>query len=71
VVPISTAEHKAFPLRPRLAAGDGGLARDSWTRCDQVSTLEKATAVYPPLGVVNLATMERIQEAIKLALELP
>ena len=71
VVPISTAEHKAFPLRPGLAAGEGGLARNSWAKCDQVTTLEKATAVYPPLGTVSQATMERIQQAIKLALELP
>ncbi len=71
VVPISTAEHKAFSLRPKLGAGEGGLRRDSWAKCDQVSTIEKKKAVYPPLGVVGRASLDKIQNAIKLALELP
>ncbi len=71
VIPISTAEHKAFSLRPKLRAGEGGLKRDSWVKCDQVSTLGKTTAVYPPLGTVGIAALESIEHAIKLALELP
>ena len=71
VVPISTAEHRAFSLRPKLGAGEGGLQRDSWVKCDQVSTIEKKEAVYPPLGVVGRASFERVENAIKLALELP
>jgi mRNA interferase MazF len=71
VVPLSTVEHRAFSLRPKLRTGDGGLDRDSWAKCDQVTTLEKARAVYPPLGALSRATLERIQQAIKQALELP
>ena len=71
VVPLSTVEHRAFSLRPKLRAGDGGLERDSWANCDQVPTIEKTRAVYPPLGVLSRATLERIQQAIKQALELP
>jgi len=70
VVPISTAEHKAFSLRPKLRAGDGGLKRDSWVKCDQVSTIEKNSAVYPPLGALSQSALENIGQAIKLALEL-
>ena len=70
VAPISTAEHRAFSLRPKLRGGEGGLARDSWVKCDQVTTIEKAKAVYPPLGVVSKQYMERIGQAIKQALEL-
>src|SRR5450755_3292834 len=67
VVPISTAEHKAFRLRPNLRAGEGGLDRDSWVKCDQVTTVEKAKAVYPPLGALSTAALEKIEQAIKLA----
>ena len=71
VVPISTAEHKAFRLRPALRAGEGGLNRDSWVKCDKVTTIEKSKAVYPPIGKLSASTMEKIEHAIKLALELP
>jgi mRNA interferase MazF len=67
---ISTAEHKAFHLRPTLLAGEGGLARDSWVKCDQLTTIEKAHAVYPPLGTLSPAALEKIEQAIKLALDL-
>jgi mRNA interferase MazF len=71
VVPLSTVEHKAFSLRPKLRAGEGGLDRDSWIKCDQVSTIEKAKAVYPPLGALSQADLEKMGRAIKLALDLP
>jgi mRNA interferase MazF len=70
VAPISTVEHRAFSLRPRLRGGEGGLERDSWVKCDQVTTIEKVKAVYPPLGAVSKQSMEKIEQAIKQALEL-
>ena len=70
VVPISTAEHKSFSLRPRLKAGEGGLKRDSWVKCDQVTTVEKSRAVYPPLGPLSGSSMATVGEAIKRSLEL-
>jgi len=70
-VPVSSVEHTNFSLRPVLRAGDGGLARESWAKCDQVTTIEKVRAVYPPLGVVSGGSLERVEQAIKLALELP
>jgi mRNA interferase MazF len=71
VVPVSTAEHKAFSLRPRLRGGEGGLARDSWVKCDQVTTIEKSLIRYPPLGVIGPESLDRVELAIKQALELP
>jgi mRNA interferase MazF len=71
VVPISTAEHKAFSLRPKLQAGEGGLDRDSWVKCDQVTTIEKQKTIFPPLGSVSKPALARIEQAIKQALELP
>src|SRR5258708_37141654 len=67
VVPISTSEHKAFSLRPKLPAEEGGLGRDSWVKCDQVTTIEKRKAVHPPLGVLSASSLERVKLAIKQA----
>ena len=70
VVPISTAERRAFSLRPKLAAGEAGLDRELWVKCDQVTTVEKRRAIYPPLGTVGRESMQMIERAIKRALEL-
>jgi mRNA interferase MazF len=71
IVPISTVQHKQFSLRPRISAGDGGLGKDSWVKCDQVTTVEKALAVYPPLGLLRPESLERVEQAVRVALELP
>jgi mRNA-degrading endonuclease toxin of MazEF toxin-antitoxin module len=71
VLPISTAEHRAFSLRPRVKAGDGGLKHDSWVKCDQPTTVEKSLVMYPPLGSVSAATIKVIENAVKAALQLP
>lgn len=70
VLPISTAEHRAFSLRPKLKAGEGGLDRESWIKCDQPTTLEKQLVIYPPLGRLSPASMEKVRAAVKAALEL-
>jgi mRNA interferase MazF len=70
VLPISTAEHRAFSLRPKLKAGEGGLDRESWIKCDQPTTLEKQLVIYPPLGRLSAASMEKVGAAVKVALEL-
>ncbi len=71
VVPISTVEHRTFTLRPKLKAGEGGLPKGSSVKCDQVTTLEKIKAVYPPLGLLSKTALAKVEEAVKLALELP
>ncbi|MFZ0311180.1 MAG: type II toxin-antitoxin system PemK/MazF family toxin [Candidatus Korobacteraceae bacterium] len=70
VLPISTAEHKVFSLRPALRAGEGGLSRESWIKCDQPTTLEKQLVIYPPLGRLSPASMRQVGAAVKAALEL-
>jgi mRNA-degrading endonuclease toxin of MazEF toxin-antitoxin module len=70
VLPISKAEHKAFSLRPKLKAGDGGLNYDSWVKCDQPTTVEKDLVLYPPLGTLSSASMQSIETAVKASLEL-
>jgi mRNA interferase MazF len=70
VVPVTSVEHRRFSLRVALPAGEGGLDRASWAKCDQVTTLPKSMIRYPPLGRLSNATLARIESAIKAALEL-
>lgn len=70
LLPISTAEHKAFSLRPKLRAGEAGLKYDSWVKCDQLTTMEKALVLYPPLGALSLTSMKNIEAAVKASLDL-
>jgi mRNA interferase MazF len=70
VVPLSTVQHRQFSLRPKLEAGIAGLRKDSWVKCDQVTTVEKELAVYPPLGFLAKGPLERIEQAVRAALDL-
>ena len=70
VIPISTAKHPRFSLRPRLEEKSGGLAHESWAKCDQPTTLLKELAVYPPLGFLSPASMREVEAAVRQALEL-
>lgn len=68
VVPFTTIQHGEFKIRPAMRAGDGGLMRDCWAKCDQVTTLEKTILRYPALGVLSEATLRMIEERVKMAL---
>jgi mRNA interferase MazF len=70
VVPITTVHHGRFALRVAIRKGDGGLSRESWAKCDQVTTLEKTVLRYPPLGKLSTSTLGRIEEGVRLALQL-
>jgi mRNA interferase MazF len=70
VVPITSAHHGRFALRVAIRAGDGGLTRDSWAKCDQVTTLDKQAVDYPPLGRLSAATLRSIEDGVRLALDL-
>jgi mRNA interferase MazF len=71
VVPMTTVRRQRFSLRVQLSPGEGGLDRDSWAKCDQVTTLEKDLLLYPSLGRLGSETLGRIEHAIKIALQLP
>jgi mRNA-degrading endonuclease toxin of MazEF toxin-antitoxin module len=58
----------SFSLRIPINPRDGGLGLPSWAKCDQVTTLEKALLVYPPLGRLRGETLAAIEHGIKLAL---
>ena len=70
VVPMTTVKRPRFSLRVQIGPGEAGLSRDIWAKCDQVTTLEKALLIYPPLGRLTDKTIKDIEQAIKLALQL-
>lgn len=71
VVPIEGAEHvpKLYPINVFIPKGDGGLAKDSVARCNQIRCVdeERFGKVY---GVVSPATMQKVERAIKISLDL-
>lgn len=70
VVPLTTVVRPKFSLRVHLKPGEGGLSRDSWAKCDQITTLGKNLLLYPALGRLGDETLKSIEQAIKLALQL-
>jgi mRNA interferase MazF len=70
VVPITTVRSKRFDLRVAIPAGEGGLRRDSWAKCDQVTTVRKLSVDFPPVGRLSSTTVARIEDGIRQALEL-
>jgi len=70
VVPMTSVERPKFSLRVHIKSGEAGLTRDSWAKCDQVTTLGKDLLLYPALGCLTDETLKNIGQAIKLALQL-
>ena len=70
LVPITSVPHSEFSMRVPIEAGDGGLAKKCWAKCDQVTTLERSFLRYPPLGMLSDEVFQRIQEQVKVALGL-
>jgi len=70
LVPITSVQHAKFSVRVLIQPPEGGLDRDSWAKCDQVTTLEKTYLQYPALGALSKSTLETIQEQVRIALGL-
>jgi len=70
LVPMTTVARPKFSLRVHIPPGEAGVSRDSWAKCDQVTTLEKSLLIYPPLGRLSDETLKAIEQGIKLAFEL-
>jgi mRNA interferase MazF len=68
VVPL-TGKAGRGALYPKVAAGSGGLRKDSWALTDQVRSIDKRriTAAY---GTLEAADMEAIDDGIRLFLGL-
>ena len=71
IVPITTKQHAQFSMRVPLQSGDGGLDRNCWAKCDQVTTIEKTFLQPKPLGLISSSKLAEIEKQIKVALGLP
>ena len=71
VVPLTGSTQKpALPTHVAVAAGEGGLWRDSIALCEQVRTLEK-TRLIRRLGALSSQTMRLIGQALQVSLDIP
>lgn len=64
VIPVSTKVGRVYPFQVRLAAGEGGLPRESKALCEQIRTVSRER-IGKRLGKLP---GERIQE-LRLALD--
>lgn len=65
----SSLSKKPYPTEVRVPAGAGGLTRDSAIRLDQIRTLDKRR-LERHVGQLDVATMQQVDEAIKISLGL-
>lgn len=70
VVPTTSSQYRAHPeLHVAIPAGEGGLTKDSYARCDQITTIDKQFLVKGPLGPpVHLRYRWKIIAAIRVAI---
>ena len=56
------------PCRVLIPAGDGGLDVDSVAMCEVITNVEKRYLERGPYGEISLASLERIQQGIQVAI---
>jgi mRNA interferase MazF len=71
VAVITGAEHvpKLYPVNVLVRQGEGGLTKDSVILCNQLKTVDELRFVRI-CGVLTDATMEKVDEALKISLAL-
>lgn len=67
IVATITTTIKEFPVTVVLPAGEGGLKQKSMVNLAQMLTLDKRR-LQKPLGNVSGPTMQRVNEAIRISL---
>jgi len=70
MVAVTTVEHKNFSVRVPIKKGDANLNFNCWAKCDQVATLEKSLLKYPPIGILSISALGRIEEQLRVTLGL-
>jgi mRNA-degrading endonuclease toxin of MazEF toxin-antitoxin module len=71
VVPLSTVLREA-PTHVRLRPREGGLARASMAKCEQITTLRKDRLSARPLGgALSVQRMLEIEKAVLRAIGVP
>ncbi len=68
VVPLSTTLRQA-PTHVLLQEGEGGLAKSSMAKCEQLTTIDKALLIRGPFaGMIGNEKMLEIEKAIMIAI---
>lgn len=71
VVPFtSRAPRRELPFVVAVEPPEGGLSRASYALCDQVTRIDKARILRATGSTLSRETMARIDEALRLALDL-
>ena len=69
-VPVTSSAGKPrLPTHAPLAAGEGGLWRDSIALCEQVRTLEKSR-LHRRLGSLDGQSLRGVERALKVSLDM-
>ena len=71
VAAITGAENvaRAYPVHVPVRKGEAGLAKDSVILCGQIRTVDE-TRFVRVYGMVSSATMEKVDQALKISLAL-
>ena len=70
VLPISSQNlDKVYPFEVFLSKGTGNLPKNSKVKADQIRTIDRAR-IIKPIGTLASATMEQVEKAIRLHLDL-
>jgi len=69
VAAISAAPERPYPFLVRLAAGEGGLERDSAVNASQILTVDKVRLARR-LGSLSAERMREVDRALKISLGL-
>ena len=68
VVPVST-RLRTSPTHVKLLEGEGGLARTSMAKCEQITTLDKSFLIRGPFsGTIGLTKLVEVEKAIQRAI---
>lgn len=72
VIPVTTSQNQARRLDTvvSLAAGAGGLTRESVALCHQITTLDRSKFL-DRLGILPADSITEIEEGVKAALDFP
>lgn len=71
IVPITSNLKKIYPFEVLMESSKTGLSKDSKAQCHQIRTISKLRITSSvPIGVVNNDIIKRVENALKLHLDL-
>lgn len=70
VAAITSKNDKTYPFMVHVQMGEGGLPKESTVLCDQIRAISIQHRAAKKLGSFNPATMQKINEALKVSLAL-